>query len=71
MEYMEKPDKKTTEVKMGYVLLSDLEAALIKRLRRFEFGTWTVVKTDGQPRRIVEGGSTMLDKEEAVDLFEN
>jgi hypothetical protein len=59
------------EAKMGYVLISSYEAALLKRLRRFDYGTWTVVKTEGQPRRIVEGGSTMLEVGEADELFEN
>lgn len=62
---------KEREIKMGPVILSGPEATLIKRLRRFTHGTWTVVKVDGQPVRIVEGGSTLIDPHEADDLFEN
>lgn len=38
------------------------EAALIKKLRTYEFGTFTVHKIKGEPRRIEIGGSEMLDE---------
>jgi len=62
--------KSSDKVRMGYVLVSNWEAAMLKRLRKYDFGTWTVIKTDGQPRRIVEGGSSLLGGDEADDLFE-
>lgn len=62
--------KMVDKVRMGYVLVSNWEAAMLKRLRKYDFGTWTVIKTDGQPRRIVEGGSSLLDGDEADELFE-
>jgi len=42
--------------------VSLFEASLIKKLRTYEFGTFTVHKIKGEPRRIEIGGSEMLDE---------
>lgn len=44
------------------------EAALLKRLRSFEYGSITVYKTAGAPRRVEVGTSEMLDQLSARDL---
>lgn len=48
--------------------VSSLEAALIKRLRKFEFGTLTIHKIKGEPRRIEVGTSEMLSDKEGSTL---
>lgn len=68
---MDRENKKEERTYMAPAMISNWEAALLMRLRRYAFGTWTIVKTDGQPRRIVEGGSAMLDSEEGREIFEN
>lgn len=44
------------------------EAALIKKLRSFEYGSITVHKTAGAPRRVEVGTSEMLDGLSGRDL---
>lgn len=55
----------------GYVLLSAQEAAMIKVLRESDFGQWTVYKNNGEPTRIIKGGSEMLDAKVGEELFEH
>lgn len=66
-------DKKplNKKIRYGLMLISIYEAVLIKKLRENDFGSWTVTKTEGQPRRIVKGGSEMIDPEEGKGLFED
>ena len=44
------------------------EAALIKRLRKFEFGSLTIHKIRGEPSRIEVGTSELLNDRDAKDL---
>lgn len=44
------------------------EAALLKKLRSFEFGTITIHKIKGEPRRVEVGTSEMLDDREGSSL---
>ena len=50
------------------VLVSPLEAALIKKLREYDFGEFKVVKQDKEPRRVVIGGSEYLKEEDGMAL---
>ena len=50
------------------VLVSLLEAALIKKLREYDFGEFKVIKQDKEPRRVVIGGSEYLKEEDGMTL---
>jgi hypothetical protein len=62
---------KTEKLRMGWVYLSNYEAAVIKRMRQSEYGDYKIIKTEGQPRRIVEGSSSIILEDEADDMFGN
>jgi hypothetical protein len=57
------------EIKTINVEISIYEAAVIKKLREFKFGTLTIHKIQGQPRRIETGASEMLTVEDGLDLL--
>ena len=42
------------------ILVTELEAAMVKKIREFEFGTLTVHKIKGEPNRVEIGTSEML-----------
>lgn len=50
------------------IVVSLYEAALIKKLREFQFGMFTVHKDNNEPRRVVMGGSEMLNMRDGKDL---
>lgn len=58
------PDQRPTIL----IEVSDFEAAMIKKLREHHFGQFTIYKNNGQPTRIVIGGSEILDPLSAKDL---
>lgn len=53
---------------MMLIEVSDYEAAMIKKLREHQFGQFTIYKNQGQPTRIVIGGSEILDPLSAKDM---
>jgi len=52
------------------VKLSLAEAAMVKKLREYPFGQFTIHKTNGEPIRIVIGGSEIIDAKEGMALAE-
>ena len=54
----------------GHIVIevSLFEAALLKKLRKFHFGTMTIHKIKGEPRRVEIGTSEMLDDREGSSL---
>lgn len=60
--YDEEPDDTPVEpaqysVKM---VLSALEADMIRKIRKYKFGEFTIIKQKGEPRRVILGGSQFL-----------
>lgn len=55
------------------IKLSGYEAALIRKLREFEFGEFRVIKQRGEPRRCESIGSEILKESEglALEIEEN
>lgn len=53
------------------ITVSLLEASMIRKLREYEFGQFTIYKNAGQPNRIVIGGSEMLNEQDGMEIAEN
>lgn len=51
-----------------FIEVSAYEAAMIKKIRLYNFGTFQVIKMNGDPRRVILGGSETLDENEGLDL---
>lgn len=50
------------------IVVSSYEAALIKKLRMYEFGTFNVYKSGGEPRRCETLGSEILKESDGLAL---
>lgn len=51
------------------VTVSLCEAAMIYKLRKFDFGDFRIVKIGGEPRRLVVGGSEMIKPEDGLMIL--
>ena len=56
------------EIKKVLVAVTTLEAAVIKKLREFDYGEMTIKKREGKPYQIVKGGTEILDERSGLDL---
>lgn len=53
------------------ITVSIYEAAMIQKLREHAFGSFTIHKLDGEPRRITYGASEMIKEDDALKLLED
>jgi hypothetical protein len=53
------------------VSLSLAESAMIKKLRKFDYGKFTIYKQKGEPKRIEMLGSEMIEDADGLSLAEN
>lgn len=51
------------------VTLTIKEASMIYKLRKYDFGQFTIHKMNGDPVRIIIGGSEALQDEDAIKLL--
>jgi hypothetical protein len=51
--------------------VSPLEAAMIKKLREYHYGTFRITKLDGEPRRIIIEGSETLKEVDGLTIAED
>jgi len=50
------------------VVVSPLEAAVIIKLREFDYGEMTIKKREGKPYQIVKGGTELLSEKSGLNL---
>ena len=56
------------EIKNVLLIVTPLEAAVIAKLREFEYGEMTIKKRDGVPYQIVKGGSEILTRRMGMNI---
>jgi len=56
------------EIHKVLVAITTLEAAVIIKLREFEYGEMTIKKREGKPYQIVKGGTEILDANSGLEL---
>ena len=56
------------EIKKVLVEVTPLEAAVLMKLREFEYGEMTIKKKEGKPYQIVKGGTEILDERLGLNL---
>ena len=56
------------EIKNVLVSVTTLEAAVILKLREFDYGEMTIKKREGVPYQIVKGGTEILDERSGLNL---
>lgn len=56
------------KTKKIFIEVSAYEAAMIKKIRLYNFGNFQIIKMNGEPRRVIMGGSETLDGNEGLDL---
>jgi len=56
------------EIKKVLVAVSTLEAAVLIKLREFDYGEMTIKKRQGKPYQIVKGGTEILEEKSGLDL---
>jgi len=61
---MERPK----EIQSVLVTVTTLEAAVILKLREFDYGEITIKKREGKPYQVVKGGTEILDESTGLDL---
>lgn len=65
---MAKKDTKSTEIKKLAVVVSPFEAAILGKLRKFDFGELLIKKKEGQPYQVITSASTIVRYEEGLEL---
>ena len=60
--------KELSEIKKVLVSVTTLEAAVLIKLREFDYGEITIKKREGKPYQIVRGGTEILDEREGLNL---
>jgi len=56
------------EIKNVLIAVTTLEAAIIAKLREFDYGQMTIKKREGKPYQIVKGGTELLKEETGLNL---
>jgi len=52
------------------IKVSLAEASMIKKLRKYRYGDFKIIKIDGKPKRIIFEGSELIKESEGRDLEE-
>jgi len=56
------------EIHKVLVTVTTLEAAVLLKLREFDYGEMTIKKREGKPYQIIKGGTEILDEKSGLDL---
>lgn len=65
---MEKKSKNAKPIKKIAVILTPFEAAVVGKLRDFDFGELIIKKKDGAPYQVITSKSSMVRYEEGLNL---
>lgn len=68
---MEKKSKKTKPISKIAVVLTPFEAAVIGKLRDFDFGELIIKKKEGAPYQVICSKSSIVRYEDGLDLPES
>ena len=60
--------KELNEIRKVLVAVTTLEAAVLMKLREFDYGEMTIKKRQGKPYQIVKGGTEILDEKSGLNL---